>query len=183
LLAGCGREAAPTAPVAPEARHWPPPEVCDPQSAESTGEKQATIGPDATGISIGFLHSDPAMTDPPKNELGWGFLAVDGEIFAPGDVFAVEGPSPGYTNNSYEVVNRKGGRTLIRLTKGKGDRLLLLQGAKPGVMHSTAFTSGSKVRCAGKTYDLRPDGWYVGAVRARAFSPAASGASPASASK
>ncbi len=145
---------------------WPPGSC----ASMPTGKFEVVFGNNSKGYSTGFICPTPDNMDcnGHRQALGWGLLAVNGEIVVPEDIFAITSPSPGFTENSFEVIGYNSNRTIIRLVQSRGDELIVAQHGG-GSMSSTATTSGSKVRCGTEVYELKPEGWYLNGQLAHSF--------------
>ena len=139
--------------------HWPPVPAMDQEVLMSANYEMSFSGGQGEGW-------DYAYTDSSKSQqIGWGSLCTSGDTMLKCNIFEITSAENGYTENQYEVVYYDNSRTLIRLDKGKKDKLLILnRGLDSSGFHltGTAAFTGTKVRYCDRVYEIRDDGWYIG---------------------
>lgn len=106
-----------------------------------------------------FAFEDAART----KKVGWGYCLTAGELLLPRSMIA-NPPLQVYGVDAFEVTSFGKDYLLVKLDPKKAHRFCFVQRSQGGEFPS-AGGPGTRIEVAGKLYERRVDGWYLGATK------------------
>ncbi len=106
-----------------------------------------------------FAFEDAARS----KKFGWGHCLTAGELLVPRSRIA-NPPLQVYSVDAFEATSFGKDYLLLKLDPGKSHRFCFVNGDQGGAI-PTAGGPGTRIEVAGRVYERKADGWYLGAAR------------------